>query len=81
MQRACPVRSSYPGRVSVSELRAASGPAPTPDEVALVQRLATLEDVVRRPDLALIEVIVQDEYTHDVIVRRGDARYLVFDTT
>jgi hypothetical protein len=65
----------------VHELRAATGTAPIPDEQALVAGLATLEDVVRRPDLALVEVIVQDEYTHDVIVRRGDARYLVFDTT
>jgi hypothetical protein len=47
---------------------------------ALVAGLATLEDVIRRPGLALQGVIVQDEYTHDVIVAAG-AAYLVFDTT
>ena len=42
-------------------------------------RLETLEDVIAAK-LDIVDVIVQDEYTHDVIVRRaGD--YLVFDTT
>ena len=45
--------------------------------------LATLEDVLawamhRRYEL--LEVLVQDEYTHDVVVRAG-ARFVVFDTT
>ena len=40
----------------------------------------TLEDVLRRPDLRLVEVIVQDEYTHDVVFAQG-ARWLVYDTT
>ena len=44
-------------------------------------QLATLEDVVRRPELALVDVVVQDEYTHDVIVTGGPAGFLVFDTT
>ena len=39
----------------------------------------TLEDVIRA-GLDVVAVIVQDEYTHDVIVRRA-ADYLVFDTT
>ncbi|MEO6772491.1 MAG: hypothetical protein ABI467_05640 [Kofleriaceae bacterium] len=50
--------------------------------------LRSLEDVLawafaQRPPaelVELIEVIVQDEFTHDVIVRHG-AEYLVFDTT
>ena len=41
---------------------------------------ATLEDVVRDPALALVDVIVQDEFTHDVIVKAKDG-FLVFDTT
>jgi hypothetical protein len=50
----------------------------------LATRLATLEDVVRagftqQPSWEIVDVIVQDEFTHDVIVR-GPA-YLVFDTT
>jgi len=47
--------------------------------------LHSLEDVLawafaQRPPAELLEVIVQDELTHDVIVRHGDD-YLVFDTT
>lgn len=47
-------------------------------------RLATLEDVLRvgfrqQPPWDVVDVVVQDEFTHDVIVR-GPA-YLVFDTT
>ena len=50
----------------------------------LATRLATLEDVLRvgfaqQPAWELVDVIVQDEFTHDVIVH-GPA-YLVFDTT
>lgn len=44
----------------------------------------TLEDVLAWAHAtggALLEVIVQDEYTHDVIVRSGNAEHLVFDTT
>ena len=44
-----------------------------------VGTLDTLEDVLRRP-LSIVEVIVQDEYTHDVITRHDDV-YVVFDTT
>ncbi|MEO7736231.1 MAG: hypothetical protein ABIY55_35055 [Kofleriaceae bacterium] len=58
-----------------------------PAELAWAQvatRLATLEDVLRvgflqRPAWELVDVIVQDEFTHDVIVRGPG--YLVFDTT
>lgn len=40
----------------------------------------TLEDVVRRLDL--VDVVVQDEYTHDVIARpAAGSVFLVFDTT
>lgn len=47
---------------------------------AVTARLATLEDVVRRPEFMIVEVVVQDEYTHDVVVAVGE-HYLVFDST
>ncbi len=48
-------------------------------------RLRTLEEVVRwmaaQPaPCAIVEVVAQDEFTHDVVVQQG-ARWLVFDTT
>ena len=42
-----------------------------------------MEQVVQwvlRSGFAIEEIVVQDEYTHDVIVRAND-RYLVYDTT
>ena len=52
----------------------------------LVATQKTLEDVVRwglaRKPAAMIElVVVQDEYTHDVVLRWADGVYLVYDTT
>jgi hypothetical protein len=49
------------------------------DRVSL-QRAKTLEDVLRWGG-DVVEVIVQDEYTHDVVVRGPEAGFLVFDTT
>lgn len=49
----------------------------------MIDKLATLEDVLawcNANDAELVDVIVQDEYTHDVIVR-APAQYLCFDTT
>ena len=52
----------------------------------IVARQSTLSDVVawlatRRGKSALAEVVAQDEFTHDVIVRyEGDA-HLVYDVT
>ncbi len=54
---------------------AAAAPA-----ASLLARLATLEDVIRQPGFTLLDVIVQDEYTHDVVVAAGGV-YLVFDST
>lgn len=50
--------------------------------LASATRLATLEDVLRWGG-DVVSVIVQDEYTHDVIVRPPHAAtgFLVFDTT
>ena len=39
----------------------------------------TLEDVLRL-GLDLVDIIVQDEFTHDVIMRAPDG-YRVYDTT
>ena len=47
--------------------------------LAWVLRLQTLEEVLR-PGLDLVDVIVQDEYTHDVVTRAKDV-HVVFDTT
>lgn len=46
---------------------------------AWVTQLETLEDVLRR-GLAILDVVVQDEYTHDVIAHTSEL-YLVFDST
>jgi len=45
-----------------------------------------LEELVRwgfaqRPPCAVDEVVVQDEYSHDVVLTWRGGRYLVFDTT
>jgi hypothetical protein len=48
--------------------------------------LETLADVVawaarRTPRATLADVVVQDEFTHDVVVDLGDGRAAVFDAT
>jgi hypothetical protein len=48
--------------------------------------MRTLEDVVRwglgGAQAAIVEVVVQDEYTHDVVVKVSAGEcYAVFDTT
>jgi hypothetical protein len=53
---------------------------------AVVSRHKTLEDVVRwglalHPARLVERVVVQDEYTHDVVLRWEDGVYLVYDTT
>jgi hypothetical protein len=48
------------------------------------ERLATLEELLmwcRAHRADLVDVVVQDEYTHDALVRRADGSYLCFDTT
>jgi hypothetical protein len=54
--------------------------------VAQVQGLATLEEVIRwglaQPSPKMIlEVLVQDEYCHDVVMEWESGLHLVFDTT
>ncbi len=48
--------------------------------------LTMLQDVVRwgfasTPPRDITEVVVQDEFTHDVVMPWRDGNYLVFDTT
>jgi hypothetical protein len=59
-------------------------PAAVVASLAGAERAQTLEDVLAwaHPRGAeLVEVIVQDEYTHDVVARTSGAAYLCFDTT
>lgn len=37
--------------------------------------------IAQSPRVEPRDVIIQDEYTHDVLFRAADASYLVFDTT
>ena len=53
---------------------------------AVVASQKTLEDVVRwglarRPPRLVEGVVVQDEYTHDVVLQWSEGVYLVYDTT
>jgi hypothetical protein len=48
------------------------------------EKLKTLEEVVawmHARGLPLVEIVTQDEYTHDVVVAAEPPGYLVFDTT
>jgi hypothetical protein len=70
------------------ELRIASvGVSPeTVARAAPATRLDTLEELLRfgfaqRPAWELVDVVVQDEYTHDVIIAGPAPAFLVFDTT
>ena len=47
--------------------------------MALVATHRTLEDVIRFR--LPIDVVVQDEFTHDVVVLWRDAIHVVYDTT
>lgn len=49
-----------------------------------VDKLRTLEELLvwcRAHGADVVDVIVQDELTHDVIVREAAGTYLCFDTT
>jgi hypothetical protein len=57
-----------------------------PSIESVVASHQTLEDVVRwglsqRPPRLVERVVVQDEYTHDVVIAYADDVYLVYDTT
>ena len=47
----------------------------------MIDSLRTLEDVLHA-GFDVVEVVVQDEFCHDVVCTRGrDSEFLVFDTT
>ena len=53
---------------------------------ALVQGHGTLAAVLawaqaERPPRAIVEIVTQDEYTHDVVLPLAAERYLAYDTT
>lgn len=64
----------------------AGGPPLPPDLRGIIEHQVTLGDVLKwglsqTPPRAPIEIVTQDEYTHDVVLEwRGDC-YLVYDTT
>lgn len=53
------------------------------DDVERLRTLGDLLDWCRRhdPPLRVDEIVTQDEYTHDVLVRLDPSRWLVFDVT
>ncbi len=65
------------------------GQNPPPPDVmdsvrAFLSRQKTLEDVVKMgiaSRRSIERVVIQDEYTHDVVLRYGEGVYLVYDTT
>lgn len=80
----CSVAASEP---LVPEDRAGMAAAEVAELVEVLASQRTLEDVVRwglsqSPPRMVVDVIVQDEYTHDVVVTlRPPDRFLVYDTT
>ena len=53
---------------------------------AALARMSFVEDLVRwlfalQPAGEIADIVVQDEFTHDMIVSWKSPRYLVFDTT
>jgi hypothetical protein len=73
-------------RRPVTEVRGAIPGAVVASIEVVVAGQATLEDVVRwglsREPARLVErVVVQDEYTHDVVLPWAEGVYLVYDTT
>jgi len=54
--------------------------------LAEARQLQSLDEAMRwalnhNPKIAPEDVVVQDEYTHDVLFRSADNEYLVFDTS
>jgi hypothetical protein len=56
------------------------------DLLSVASRHRTLEEVVRwslalSPQRMIARVVIQDEYTHDVVLPYDEGVYLVYDTT
>jgi len=55
------------------------------DILSEVERWRTLGEVMtwafaRRPRAELLNVVTQDEFTHDIVIRVSEEVFLVFDT-
>ncbi len=66
--------------------RARTDPATLAEMEAAVVGHSSLDRVVtwglaQRPECVVINVVVQDEFTHDVVLRWSEERCLVYDTT
>ena len=64
----------------------AGGPPLAREVAAAVARQATLGDVLQwgrslTPPRVPVEIVTQDEYTHDVVLPLAPDCYLVYDTT
>ena len=64
----------------------AGGPVLPPDVSDALARQVTLGDVMKwglslSPPRAPVEIVTQDEYTHDVVLELAANCYLVYDTT
>ena len=76
---------------AIPERRQVELRTPVSDEVrdaveTLFHGQKTLEDVVRwglaqKPVRIIEDVIIQDEYTHDVVIRHPSGVYLAYDAT
>lgn len=84
MMTACSIapRRDVEWRVSASD----TDPAIQDNIAALFAVQKTLEDVVRwglqqKPMRIIQDVVIQDEYTHDVVLQHPSGHWLVYDTT
>ena len=64
----------------------AGGPSLASDLRVTLEKLVTLGDVMKwglaqTPPRSPVEIVTQDEYTHDVLLEWQADCYLVFDTT
>jgi hypothetical protein len=53
-------------------------------QASVTVKLATVEELLmwcRAHGAEVVDVIVQDEYTHDLVVQQRSGTYLCFDTT
>ena len=63
--------------------------APRQDGVEDAARIRTLDELIKEltrlgregAKKAIVDIIVQDEYSHDVVVRWDDGVYVVYGTT
>lgn len=76
---------AIPERREIEWRTAVSGEARESIEVLFATQ-KTLEDVVRwglaqKPARLVADVVVQDEYTHDVVIQHPSGVFLVYDST